>query len=1622
MTVMQPSRDLDDRPPGSAPPGEVATGEPRERPRTASSRLIDDFLCAAFDEGIVDDATFHELETFLAAQPVWRPTTTSPASTAPAVAPPPPAVASPAPPCAPPTSASVPTSGSPLEPTPPTDAGSVTTPGSPAGVVPAAVPPAEPGPLAIAVRAGARRAAAASRVVAADVALHGFVYLGLLLTFVGLLGFLLFSFKDVPTDAQPVIEFAVPAVLFTWSWVLRRQGARHVAQAMELLGGIVLPLVVFASLVDGAPVPPDVQGGALIVAMVVVCVACAGIYAAWSRARPDSTLRFLVHPMLWLGAMALGFVAKTDEPLFGDAITRLVSLQPALAAAAVAASLVWVQVRPGGRLAGPTRLAALPGLVAAYGLTIGLAAGEGWTRLWPVVLAGVATLTAAELLAIQHERRAVLGVLRPLLLAATIAPLVPILGAAWAGVVAVVAFVVVAELALRETAGSRAELAIGAAGVAVGAFTAMAAPWPGVVAWAAITIWTATRLALGTADETLGRPIAVAAAVAPVGLAWSLLVALPTDVAWVVIASLLLASVIVVRWRAVGGLAWSHWSTVAAAVVALGVVVSFDAPGAGALSPTLLAVAALFAAAAVALGRGWSVGRLWATSAILAIALAFALLDLPLAATARPLVWVAVGLVLIAVAALRRWQLAPHLAAVGHLVTVAALVVTATEDLEWLSPDAEVLALVLVGGTLGWLVAVVAQEVGAPNVADLLRGPTPAEAVSDTRSQVASSAPTAMLLVSLPFAWLTSLAQLPAVVSSPAWVGTALAALALAEAGAARLTAGRPALRLVVAPAAALLAVVAVVASPSDRDVLLLAAVVAIAIAGVLGHGLVPTPYQWFAWLQSAVVLVLLAERAGLRAVLQPTVLVLWGAALLVAGLALDEELAGRRPVGAWVRRPWLRAPAVLGAAGIVLGYGVLALQATVGLDGEAPTRLGWWSLVVAGVVLVVALQLGLAPLGGLAALVATAGLALLSPWPVADHPWVLVGLAGVLVALAWLLERLLPRTDARATRWDLATLGAAHVVAAAGLVQAVPAGAVAATWLAAGALAAAVAAWRRQRIWAEASNLLLVVGAGALGDGWLTLAFAGTAVRGILAASRTKGSVRTSYQAIGVFGAGAGWLSLVAWLAWSAPRAIAWSAVGFGLLAVLVAVLLRLGWLARDSAVSWAGLAVAAEGVALVSVVPFVGDLRPVGIAPAVGVALLGLAATVAAPVVSSRLHDVAAGLVVGAWLLAIFGAGWIVEVASMVTAGTFAVVAFVTVEVARRRTRPGAEREEAEPVAHHLARTWFGTAVAGVGFGAVLARFALEPRPVLIVLAGALVVLAAAAARAPDVLAWPVLRQVAGLLLVAAAVALAVAFEVPSDGLVLLVLGLGLTATLVALVGWRAIPTTPWAQPLVTVGLVASLFAALLAVTDPSGPVLAVVLIAFAAQSAGIGLVLRRPGVLALAPAFAVAGWFVLLVETPVDGTVWMTIPIAVALLAEVEVARWWRRQQSQQPTSREVLILELAAIGLLALPPLTELFTTGLGVAVVAVALAAALLLWGVVTRVRRRVVAAAALATGTAVLTIAAAAAGQAPTSAFVWIVTAGVGVALLLVVALVEASRSRGGGRLRRFDELTADWE
>ncbi|MDH3308655.1 MAG: hypothetical protein OEO77_14210, partial [Acidimicrobiia bacterium] len=130
--------------------------------------------------------------------------------------------------------------------------------------------------------------------VASDVALHGFAYLGVLLTFVGVLGFLLFAFVDLPDNVQPLVELFIALVFFAWAWALRRQNAILVSKGMELIGGMVLPLILFAGLVDNAPFPPDFENGALVLALTVSALLLSMVYLWIGSKWPDSMLRLLV--------------------------------------------------------------------------------------------------------------------------------------------------------------------------------------------------------------------------------------------------------------------------------------------------------------------------------------------------------------------------------------------------------------------------------------------------------------------------------------------------------------------------------------------------------------------------------------------------------------------------------------------------------------------------------------------------------------------------------------------------------------------------------------------------------------------------------------------------------------------------------------------------------------------------------------------------------------------------------------------------------------------------------------------------------------------------------------------------------------------------------------------------------------------------------------------------------------------------------------------------------------------------------------------------------------------------------------------------------------------------------
>ena len=346
--------------------------------------------------------------------------------------------------------------------------------------------PAQPGPIAV-------KGSQIWDAVVSDVALHGFVYLGVLLTFVGVLGFLLFAFVDVPDEAQPFVELFIVLIFFGWAWALRRQQAVRVAAGMDLIAKLLLPLILFASLVDNADFPPDFVGNGLVVALTVTAFLTAGAYAWFGARNPESSLRYLVAPLLWLSGMTLGFFFKSDEVLTSDAITRLVSAQPALVSAVIALTLAAGAWKPDHRFAAPTMRSALVGLPVAYLLTISFAVGEDWAHPWTLVVLRIATVASAEILARWYDQQRLLSVLRPWLLAGVIAPLVPAWDVGWAGVIAAGAYVALLEWTARNDRDVLPGLSLAAGGTLVGVGMSLFEPLSALLAFGAISVWAHRR-------------------------------------------------------------------------------------------------------------------------------------------------------------------------------------------------------------------------------------------------------------------------------------------------------------------------------------------------------------------------------------------------------------------------------------------------------------------------------------------------------------------------------------------------------------------------------------------------------------------------------------------------------------------------------------------------------------------------------------------------------------------------------------------------------------------------------------------------------------------------------------------------------------------------------------------------------------------------------------------------------------------------------------------------------------------------------------------------------------------------------------------------------------------------
>jgi hypothetical protein len=1370
----------------------------------------------------------------------------------------------------------------PPSPAPPPAPPWITLPGSVSPPAPSPSPPApSPFPSPSPVPARARRI---KELIVSDVAVHGLAYLGVLLLFAGAFGFTLFSFSTVRVGLRPVAEIGMPGVLLASARMLRRRGAPVVATGLGLIGGLLLPVMLFASFVDGVAFPPELHGTALALTMAAIAAGLAIVYAAYAVRQSEASLRYLVAPMVWFACWALGLLLTAGAGP-GIDLRRWSAGQLAFVSVGVAVTASVPRLWPGFRLSRSIRTSSVPGLAIAYALAIGLAAADGWPAS-PVIAAGLATMVAVELLAAPAAGTVPLALLQAAILGITASALMAPLGYATSG--AVTAFAYVGLLEWQEVR-RRGQIprAVSGIGVLVGLGFAVGGPWPSVAAFGGVALWAHLRRWIGSPSPTRGEAWSLegAAALLPFGAAWGLLRVWRGGWALMALAGVSLAAAVAVRILRRHDLFYAWWVPAAAgSVIAATLVVRSAEPA------EQLAGAAGISALAIALSPRWPAARVWAAAAALTWTadLAFEAAEAPL--RYRTLAWSGAGLALVVAASARRGApVAGHLAAAGSTLALAGLGAAPTELARFMT---------LGVWTAVWLVTVVDQErVGAPVVDLVLRafvGP-----LSGRLERIFAALPAAILLTSLPFLAASAGRHLDPIADHRSWSGVLLSIMAVGYSILARRLVSRRPLSTVLAAGAFVLSTLGIAVAAPDPWPSIEAVSSLIVAVLVLGGELRRPIMTWVAWAASVVLVLLLAGRVGVAGRDLPSVLLGWGAALMVGGLALDDLRSGRRHPGEGLRQAWLGPPVALGALMVPVGL-AFALVRTSGSVGP-------WSLAAAGLYLLVAVLLRTGSVSAVSYALLVVGVGALTPWSILERPWVGGIWATGLVGTSLLLTRMKGSRDPW-IRWDLAPLVIAHGVSVIALARSLDLGSVAATWSSIGILSLALAGLRRNPFWAVAGAIVLGVGAGAAGPGWLALALGAYSAAAAAVAIRSRGLLRPAMQVTSMALAAASWSQLAVWAGWSGSQAVSLAAFLSATAALATGAAARWARLPADWAASLAALAAA-------------------GAAP-----VLGLSAT---PSSGVDPHT-------GAALLALVAASFSIGAASA-----------------------------AQPLNVQVLREASALLVVGAGLLIGYAR-EVEPGPLT---------------------AWWAATAIASTL-----------------GL------LGL---------WRARPSSPWIGPLGIVGGSGSVVTIAVAASAlPRRDLLEAALSVVGMQTAALGIALRRPEPLYGSPLLFCGAWLLFASEALAGEAQWFTVPIGIALLVVVGIARAARRHEPEPLMPPDLLALEYLGMALVVGDGLVESVATSPTYGLFALVLGVGLAVWGALTRVRRR----AALGAGAAVLAVALMLGGPiarlAPkvTGPALWLALAAAGAVLIAIATGLERGRAKVTAAIRRLDTLTEDWE
>ncbi|MEO8106385.1 MAG: DUF2510 domain-containing protein, partial [Actinomycetes bacterium] len=1070
--------------------------------------------------------------------------------------------------------------------------------------------------------------------VKSDLAVHGLAYLGVLLLFAGVFGLVVWSFSDINTAMRPVAELAIPVALFAAAAMLNRRGTRVVAGALEVAGGLLLPIVTVASFVDDAPVPPDPSGVGLTVGLAAATLAIAGGYALWVRRRPTSALAYLVAPVVWL---ALGLL-----------------------------SLSWLDPIPSGQAVATPRATEVAVMTAAAGVTLLLA------RLRPTWPFAQATLTTGPIS---------LGVLAVLALLAGS-------NDGWASTPAVVtaAGIVLGLEALATRLPGPAATIATSVSVGLGLLAARSglddAPWVAALAFAGATWWADYHRRGATGRER--RSYAAPAALFPLGAALALVAALEWATGLLAVALLLLTGALVIKAINSPDRFWTHWLTGAVGVVAGGLVavasVDLTWPGGastadlpGSWQPALVCVL-LMSTLLVAPSQRLSVLP-WAVVALVAEAWAFTvpLVDAASSLTVEGWASGAAALVVVSAVAPRPWLARVPSSQQGHFV-LAAL---ALGLLSWIvaadteSVSSATLAIVSCAVAIAWAAVSLTEELTGSAAVSVVADRLDARAAEKLRWIPPTVAAVAIVVAALTsiehFGWVSSDAWWPVVP-----VALALLFIALARGAASSL----PRIARVSVESALLLAVAAAVTALALTDTggefepTLIVLLTVLVVCAVVPRQLRDARPAWLGWAATAaLVLQLVDEWAGPPGDTRSRALLVWGGCALLLGLTVE-----RLPREFWMRRliRYPLPPVFLGGAGLALG--ALLTAAT-----EPFTTTGWWFLAVAAVCVVAAYLSREGTLLGAAALALTVTYAALAPWDPVATPWTLVALGAAWllaadVARGWPPVGSLPRAVS-------ALFWAGHIVIVVALTLSVDDNQRPLGLVVAGVVAFAIAARipvRAARPWyAGVGVVLVLVGAGDAGPGWLALALASLSVAATTASALDHGLSRRAAGALrwlGAFWAAASWASYTVWADWSAETTVIATALVAGLLVAASGVAAQLVSRVRPWVESWGGVALVTVLAALIGLgLPEV-PREPAGQMVAGGLALSAVGSALAARPLSRSLLRVAttilAALAVCTFLYGISATTTqIVIVAALLAAAV--TVATAVVAATRRGTR---------------------------------------------------------------------------------------------------------------------------------------------------------------------------------------------------------------------------------------------------------------------------------------------------------------------------------------------------------------